>query len=472
MTEEIAKGLETREKKGFKLPHIFVLLTGIIILCSVASWVLPAGEFERATNEAGRTIVVAGTYHTVASTPVGIFATVRAIYGGMVDAAGVVFFVFIAYASISILISTGAFNGLVSGLLRVFEGKARVAIIPIFILILGIASSTIGLFEEALPFVPIFVGIAIAMGYDAIVGMAIVGLGVGLGYSGAVMNPFTVGIAQSIAELPPMSGAAYRAVCHLSMVVVASLYTIRYALKIQADPTKSLVYGEDFSRLAMDEKTLATHPFGIKEKLVLLVFAAGIVSIVYGAKVYGWYFEEICAVFLLMAAAAAVIMGWGPNIFAEKMVAGLSDITMACMMIGLARGILVVLREGHIIDTVVYGMSIPLSNLSSWLAGEAMLIMQTLLNFLIPSGSGQASTSMPIMAPLSDLLGVSRQVAVLAFQFGDGISNILWPTAFAPVIAGLAGVRIGTWWRWFVPLFMWILLTQMVLVAVGVWIGW
>jgi uncharacterized ion transporter superfamily protein YfcC len=463
---------EKQEKKGFKLPHIFVLLVGIIIFCALASWILPAGEFDRVKNAAGRTVAVAGTYHTVEPTPVGPFLMVKSIYGGMVDAAPVLFFVFIAYASISVLISTGAFNGLVAGLLKVLEGKSRVAVIPIFILILGIASSTIGIFEEALPFVPIFVGIAIAMGYDAIVGMAIVGLGVGLGYSGAAMNPFTVGIAQSIAELPPMSGAGYRIVCHLSMIAVASLYTIRYALKVQADPTKSFVYGEDFSRLAMDEKTLAEHPFGTREKLVLLTFIAGIVSIVYGAKVHGWYFEEICAVFLLMAAVSAAVMGWGPNLFAEKMAAGLTDITMACMMIGLARGILVVLREGHIIDTVVYGMSLPLAGLSNWVAAEAMLVMQTLLNFLIPSGSGQAATSMPIMTPLADLLGVSRQVAVLAFQFGDGISNILWPTAFAPVIAGLAGVKIETWWRWFVPLFMWILLTQMALLAVGVWIGW
>ena len=145
---------------------------------------------------------------------------------------------------------------------------------------------------------------------------------------------------------------------------------------------------------------------------------------------------------------------------------------MASMMIGISRGILVVMRQGHIIDTIVYYMSLPLTDLAPWLAAEAMLILQTLLNFLIPSGSGQAATSMPIMTPLSDILGVSRQVAVLAFQFGDGISNILWPTAFAPVIAGLGGVKLETWWRWFVPLFLWILVTQMVLIAIGVAIGW
>ncbi|MDR3165378.1 MAG: AbgT family transporter, partial [Synergistaceae bacterium] len=458
---------ETVEKKGFKLPHIFVLLVGIIFICAIASWVLPAGEFERAQNAAGRTVVVPGSYHAVEQSPVSLFGAVKAIYSGMVDAAGVVFFVFLAYASISILLSTGAFNGLVAGLLRLFKGKFRAIIIPFFIILMGAASSTIGMFEEALPFIPVFVGIAIAMGYDAIVGIAIISLGVGLGFSGAAMNPFTVGIAQDIAELPPMSGAWYRVVCHLAMIAVGSVYTVRYALKVQQDPTKSLVYGEDFSKLAMDEKSLAEKPFGIREKLVLLDFLALLAFVVYGCKNWGWYFEEICAAFIITAIVAAAIMGWGPNVIADKMVSGLGEITMACMMIGIARGILVVLRQGHIIDTVVYGMAMPLAGLPTWLAGEAMLILQTLLNFLIPSGSGQASTSMPIMVPLSDILGISRQVAVLAFQFGDGISNILWPTAFAPVVAGLGGVKLGTWWKWFVPLFMLILLTQMVLVAIG-----
>jgi uncharacterized ion transporter superfamily protein YfcC len=460
------------EKKKFRLPHIYVLLVSIIFLCAIASWILPAGEFDRTQNAAGRTVVVAGTWHPVAPSPVGPFGAVRAIYGGLVDAAGVVFFVFVAYASISLLLSSGAFNGLVAGLLKVFRGKSRAVVIPIFMIIMGVGASTVGIFEEALPFIPIFAGIAIAMGYDAIVGVAIIGLGVGLGYSGAVMNPFTVGIAQSVAELPPMSGWGYRLICHLSMVVVGALYTMHYAMKIQADPTKSLVYGEDFSKLAMDEKTLSEQPFGLREKLVLLAFGAMIVLVVYGTQAYGWYFEEICAVFLIMGAVTAIIMGWGPNQVAEKMVGSLCDVTMACMMIGLARGILVVLRQGHIIDTVVYGLSIPLAGLPNWLAGEAMLLTQTLLNFLIPSGSGQAATSMPIMTPLADVLGVSRQVAVLAFQFGDGISNILWPTAFAPVVAALGGVKLGTWWKWFVPLFGWILLTQMVLVAVAISIGW
>lgn len=463
---------EENKAKKSRMPHIYVLIVCIILACAAASWVLPAGEFDRVKNEAGRMVVVPGTFHTVESTPVGLFGAIKAIYTGMVNAGSVVFFVFIAYASISIMISTGAFNGLVAGLLKLFKGKARTAVIPIFITIIGAASSTIGLFEETLPFIPIFVGISIAMGYDAIVGMAIVALGAGLGYSGAAMNPFTVGTAQGIAELVPMSGAGYRVICHIAMITVASIYTMRYALKIEADPTKSLVYGGDFSKFEMDEKALEEHPFGIREKLVLLTLAAGIAVVVYGSKVHHWYFTELCAVFICMGVISAVLMGWGPNIIAEKMASGFSEIAMACMMIGLARGILIVLQEGHIIDTVVYGMSLPLAAFPRWVAGEAMLVMQTLLNFLIPSGSGQAATSMPIMAPLSDLLGISRQVAVLAFQFGDGISNILWPTAFAPVICGIAGVKLEKWWKWFVPLFLLILLTQAVLIAVAIRIGW
>lgn len=459
------------EKKS-RMPHIYVLIVCIVLVCMVGSWVLPAGEFDRMENDSGRVVVVPGTYHAIEQTPVGPFNAVKALYTGMVNAGGVVFFVFISYASIQIIISSGAFNGLVAGLLKIFKGKARVAIIPIFIAIIGTASSTIGLFEETLPFIPIFIGIAIAMGYDGLVGMAIVAIGAGLGYSGAAMNPFTVGVAQGIAEVAPMSGAGFRVICHLAMIVVASIYVIRYALKIQADPTKSIVYGTDFSKFAMDEKSMEEHPFGIREKLVLLTLAAGIVVIVYGSKVHHWYFEELCAVFIIMAVVASFIMGWGPSKIAEKMAAGFSDIAMACMMIGLARGILMVLQEGHIIDTVVYGMSVPLSYLPSWLAGEAMLIIQTLLNFLVPSGSGQAATSMPIMAPLADLLGISRQVAVLAFQFGDGISNILWPTAFAPVICGIAGIKIDKWWKWFVPCFLLILLTQMIMIAIAIGIGW
>lgn len=457
------------EKKGFQLPHIYVLLILIISLCAAASWILPAGEFDRVANEAGKLLVVPNTYKAVESSPVGIFQLLQSLYNGMVDSGSVIFFVFLSYASIGLIIKTGAFNGLVAGLLKRLQGKARVIIIPIFITVIGVSSSTIGLFEETFPFIQIFVGIAIAMGYDAIVGLAIVALGAGLGYAGAVMNPFTVGMAQSIAQVPQMSGAGFRIFCHVCMIAVASAYTMRYALKIQNDPTKSLVYGMT-SNSDMNAEDLENHPFGIREILVLSTLAAGICVIVYGTKVHGWYFSELSAVFLAMGIISSAIMGWRPNDIAEKIAASFKDIAMACMMIGLARGILVVLQDGKIIDTVVYGLSIPLSTLPRWIAAEAMLLVQTFLNFLIPSGSGQAVVSMPIMTPLADLLDIPRQVAVLAYQFGDGLSNIMWPTAFAPVICGIAGIKVEKWWKWFVPLFGLLVLTQMALIAIAMFV--
>ena len=458
--------------KKSRIPHIYVLLFGIILCCVLASWILPAGEFDRQPNAAGRMLVVPGTYHTVEANRIGLFQGLIDIYNGMVDAGGVVFFVFISYAAIGLIIKSGAFNGLVGSMLKRLTGNSKVMIIPLFMILVGSTSSTIGLFEETLPFIPIFVGIAMAMGYDAIVGMAIISLAAGIGYSGAAMNPFTVGIAQGIAEIQPMSGAGYRVFCHLAMVAVASIYTMRYALKVQKDPTKSLVHGDDFGDLRMDPEDLVKHPFGVREKLVLLVLVLGIGAIVAGSKLKGWYFPELCAVFLIMGLLSSAIMGWRPNDVATKVADSFAEIAMACLMIGLARGILVVLKDGKIIDTVVYGLSMPLSALPRWMAAEFMLVIQTLLNFLIPSGSGQAATSMPIMAPLSDLLGISRQVAVLAFQFGDGLSNILWPTAFMPVICGLAKIRIDKWLRWFVPLFGLLFLTQMGCIALALAINY
>lgn len=459
--------MSTDKKRTFKLPHIFVLLTGIIIVCAILTWILPAGEFNRQTNAAGTEVVVPGTYHTVDSSPVGPFETLKSLYNGMLNGGGVIFFVFIAYAAIGLIISTGAFNGLVAGLLKILKGKARAVIIPIFILVLGCISSTIGVFEEAFPFIPIFVGIAIAMGYDALVGLGIVALGVGLGYSGAVMNPFTVGMAQDIAGIPQMSGIGFRIICHVVMIIVASTLLIRYALKIQADPTKSYVYGDDFSHMEMDPQGIEHHSFGIREKAVLAVLALGVVVIVWGVKTKGWYFEDLSAVFLLMGIISSFIMGWGPDTIAQKMAASFTDIAVACMIIGFSRGILVVLQSGHIIDTIVYGISIPLGKFPAWIASELMLVVQTLLNFLIPSGSGQAVTSMPIMAPLADLIGVSRQVAVLAFQFGDGLSNIIWPTAMAPIMCGIAGIKIEKWWKLIVPIFLALIVTQGILIAVA-----
>ena len=469
----MSKGPKIGEKKKFNLPHTFIILFAIIVICAILTWIIPAGSFDYMENADGRQVAIAGTWHEVDDvSPVGPFRVFELVYEGMVDAADISFLVFITYASVVFVIKSGAFDGAVAALLKVFKGKSSLITIPVFMLIIGLGSSTIGMFEEWLPFIPVFAAIYVGMGYDALVGLAVIAFGAGMGYSGAMMNPFTVGVAQGIAEVTYMSGSGYRLICHLCMWAVAAAVTMKYAAKVHDDPTKSYLYGTKLEEISTDKAVdVENLEFGIKQKLVLADLIITILLVVYGVIKLGWYFSQICGIFLIMAIVCAIIMRWDLNTIGTTFAVGFQEATTAAIMIGIARGVKLVLVEGGIIDTVVYGFTLPLSHLPAWLSAVAMLIMQTLLNFFIPSGSGQAAVSMPIMAPVADLLGITRDTAVLAFQFGDGLSNIIWPTAYAAVMAGLAGVPLEKWWKFAFKLFGLIIIVQAILMVVAVAIG-
>lgn len=451
-----------------KVPHTYVLLFSLIILAVVGSYVLPAGQFDRVKDEVThKTIVVPGSYKHVEQTPVSFFNTFISIQKGMIDAGSVVFFVFLVYASFYVVMQTHALHAFIGWLLRVMEGR-EILIIPVFMYLFALGGSIFGMFEETFGFIPLFVGLAIAMGYDAIVGMSMVSFGVAMGFAAAFMNPFTVGLAQKFAELPLFSAMGFRIVSWFVLVTMAVLWTMRYARKVKADPTKSLMYGVDMGSLALDHDELLQSKFTGRDKLVLgyVIFIIGL--LVWGVIKKGWYFNEIAGLFLIMGVFAGFISGMKPSELARCYVEGLKDITFGALVIGLSRGILIVMREGNIIDTVIYGLAQPLSLFPKWVAAEGMLFIQTLINFFIPSGSGQAATTMPIMAPLADLLGITRQTAVLAYQYGDGFSNILWPTTLLPVICGIARVPIEKWWKYFVPFFLLLLPVQMIFMAAAV----
>ncbi len=455
-----------------KVPHTYVLLFCLIILAVVGSYVLPAGQFQRIEDpNTGRTVVVAGSFETVEQSPVSFFDTFIAIQKGMIDAAAVVFFVFLVYASFYVVMQTHALHAFIGWLLRVMKGR-EILIIPVFMYLFALAGSIFGMFEETFGFIPLFVGLAIAMGYDAIVGMSMVSMGVAMGFAAAFMNPFTVGLAQKFSELALFSGMGFRIMSWFVLVTMAVLWTVRYALKIKKDPTKSLMYGVDMGSLAFDHDELIKSEFTGRDKLVLgyVVFIIGL--LIWGVITKGWYFNEIAGLFLIMGIFAGFMAGMKPSELAGCYVEGLKDITFGALVIGLSRGILIVMQEGNIIDTVIYGLAQPLSAFPRWVAAEGMLLIQTLINFFIPSGSGQAATTMPIMAPLSDLLNITRQTAVLAYQYGDGFSNILWPTTLLPVICGIARVPIEKWWKYFVPFFLILLPVQMLFMALAVFIGY
>ena len=328
-----SSGPKVGQKKKFELPHIFAILFAIIIICTILTWIIPAGTFDYVENEDGRNIAVAGTWHPVDDVdPVGPFRMLGLVYEGMIDAADIIFLIFITYASTTFIIKSGAFDGLVGFLLKIFKGNSSVITIPVFLIALGAGSSTVGMCEEWYPFVPVFVTLYMGMGYDAMVGLGVVALAACCGYAGAFMNPFTVGVAQGIAELPYMSGALYRILCHAIFIIIASFFLMRYASKVKNDPTQSVLYGTDLAPVDTSEMDIEHLQFTTRQKLVLLDLVVAVAVIVFGVFKFGWYLSEICAIFLLMAFIAAIIMKWNINKVGEMFAAGVTDAAVAATM--------------------------------------------------------------------------------------------------------------------------------------------
>lgn len=441
------------EKKKLKVPHVYVLLIAIILVCSALTYIIPAGNYEMMTieTESGtRDVVDPSTYHNTESTPVSLMQFLSSIPRGMNESAGIIFFIFIVGGSFGVLQDTGAIEAGLGKLTRIFAGKETL-LIPVIMIAFAFAGSVIGMAEETLPFIPIMVSLCIALGFDSMTGTAIVLMGAGAGFAGAFMNPFTVGVAQGIAELPLFSGMGFRIVVFVVMVGIAIAFVMRYAGKIKKNPQLSSMYEIDKAR--EDNLDLGNlHEFGGREKAILLVFVIAIVLLVYGVITYGWYFNEISALFLGMAIIVSLIGRMGFNGFAESLGKGMAAVAAGALIVGFARGILVVLTDGNIIHTILYAAANMLSTLPSAITAVGMYIFQCLLNFIIPSGSGQAAVSIPILAPLADMVGVTRQTAVLAFQLGDGISNIFTPTS-GYFMAGLALAKIPwtKWAKWILP---------------------
>ena len=438
------------EKKGFPVPHVYVILLTLILLFSVLSYVIPAGQYEM-TTAGGREVVDANTYHIVESTPVTLMQLLSAVPRGMTQSAQIIFFIFIVGGAFAVLQKTGAIEAGIGKVCELLKGRTLL-LLPVIVLLFSLGGAVFGMSEETIPFVPIFVSLCIAMGYDSITGTAIVFCGAAAGYAGAFMNPFTLQVAQGIAGLPILSGMGFRIVMYVAYLILSSTFIMWYAQRVKKNPEKSPMYYEDRAREdVIDLNNL--KPFGRQEKAVLLVFLAAIVLLVYGVIRWGWYMDEISAVFMGMAIATALVARMTPNDFAVTFGAGMSEIASGALVIGFARGLLVVMTDGNILHTILHAVAGVLSGLPSMVSAIGMYVFQCLLNFLVPSGSGQAAVSIPIMAPLGDLVGVTRQTACVAFQLGDAISNIFTPTS-GFFMAGLALAKIPwtKWAKWILPL--------------------
>jgi len=458
--------------KKFRLPHTYALLFFIIVLVTILTYIVPAGEFDRAEDpKTGRIFVVADSFHNVEKSPVSPFGVFKAIPKGMEKAGYIIFFVLMIGGSFGILQGTGAIDAGIGRVVQKMQGREKL-IIPVTMFIFSLAGAMLGSAEEMLPFYPIVISLSLALGFDTITGTAMVLLGAGAGFAGAFMNPFTVGIAQGISGLPLFSGIGFRLISYSIILSVTIIYVYRYASKIQKNPELSATY-EDDSEFHKKFNLNEIPEFNNKHKLVMGVLVIGLAILAFGVVKLGFYITELTAMFLIIGILAGAVGGLKINEIAEEFVSGAKELVYGALVIGLATSIMVVMQEGKIMDTIIYGMASLVKGLPPTVSGIAMFIVQSFTNIFVPSGSGQAAVSMPIMAPMADVVGVTRQSAVLAFQFGDGFSNVISPTSgyFMAAIA-IGGITWEKWAKWMLPLFLIWSALGAALVAISVAIGY
>lgn len=440
---------------NWRMPHTYGILFFMMVLAAIASYLIPAGEFQREEVD-GRTIVVSGSYQETESSPVGFFDLFTAIPKGLSDSAEIVFYVFLVGGAFGIIQATGAIE---AGIGRVAGGLANKEklLIPVIMFIFSVLGTTMALSEEAIIFVPIGIAVARALGFDSITGTAMVFLGAAAGFVGGMFNPFTVGVAQSLAELPLFSGLAFRLVVYVVFLVFAIWYVMRYAMKVKRNPAESLVH--DLEQKVVQAEFLE---FNWRHAVIFIAITAGLAFNIYGIFKWGWFLTELAASFLIIGLLSGLIGKLGFNRSFEAFVEGMKNIAFGAIIVGFARAILVIMEQGQVIDTVIYGLTNVISMLPDELNVIGMLVVQMFISVVIPSGSGQAATTMPIMVPLTDILGIDRQVAVLAFQYGDGIMNTFVPTSASVMgVLAIAGIPFERWVK-----FTWKLVVAWTIIAI------
>ena len=447
----------------------------MVLVMAALTWIVPPGSYdyqEVDVNGRMRTIAIDGTFHYLdksEANPTGFLDYFKALYAGCVDAANIIFVIFTCAGTFGILVKTGAFHAGIGSVLRKM-GNKDIVLVPILMTIFALGGSMFGMLSEFYGFIPLLVGLGVAMGYDAMYGFAIIVLGEYVGFMGATLNPYTVGVSQAIAGVPIYSAMGFRVFCLICFILVCSAYVILYGKKIKKNPQLSVVYGEksihEFNREDLDQYKIDT-----KAILIMLDVVVTLAFLMYGMVNLGWSYGELCGLFLIMSMVAAAIDRWSPNRWVDEFISGVKTVLWGGILTGIAKAIVIVMQDAHIMDTIIFGLSSSLGNLPTMLSAQTMLIAQTILNFFIPSGSGQAAATMPIMAPLADMVGVSRQVACLAFQFGDGLSNLLWPTCGIVIVCGIGGISLQKWWKWFLPLAGILIAMQAVFIGVAMIMG-
>ncbi len=424
---------------SLRLPHPIVLLLGGVVIAALLTWVLPPGEYDRQVNPAtGREVVVAGTYHTVSAAPVGPFGAALGVPRGIIEAAEVVVVILLVGGAWVLVERAGTLGRLAGTLVRRLKGRSFWAI-PVLTVLFATMGGLENMQEEIIPLVPVLLLLGRGLGFDAITVVAMSAGAAVVGSAFGPTNPFQTGIAQKIAGLPPLSAGGLRLGMFVGGVVLWIGWTMWYAKRNRI--------AEETSGNADDLEALTG-----KDGIILATIVAPFVAYVYGALSLGWGFNELSAAFLIAGIVVGLVAGMGATGTTVAYLDGMKGLIPAALLVGLARSISVVLADGRVIDTILHGLAEPMSGASPMTAGLLMVPFHALIHVAVPSVSGQAVLTMPIMAPLADLLGFSRQVAVLAYQTGGGLMDMLTPTNGALMAILLAaGVPYQRWVRFVLP---------------------
>jgi uncharacterized ion transporter superfamily protein YfcC len=474
----------------YKIPHVFIFLFGIILFCSVLSYFVPSGSFERTTRDYGKmtqTVVTPGSYEEVPkhfsakaavfgeevegkATPISLLGVFTAIPKGLADSSVLVFFVFIIGALFTLIHHTGSINAVLFSLIAKFKERPQWLFFFVYLLVFS-GSAFMGIACETIPLIPVFLFLSKRMGYDRVFGVGLIVVPVSLGWSTGVTNPFNVQIAQIIAELPIGSGIGLRLLLYVVIAAVGFYFLMRYGNRVKRDHTLGLLKNDrfDLDEFGRFEETALSK----RHILILTFFIASYAAILFAVQTIGWGLIEMSACFIGIILIVTLISGMSGDESMAALIKGLTLMIIPALVVGVARGISVVLQEGMIIDTVLHHASAALMTLPQVLAAEGMFFFQTILNFFIPSASGQALVSMPLMTPLADILGISRQTAVLAFILGDGLSNIIIPTnGVLLAMLGIARVPFEKWFQFILPLFLVTTVVAIAFIALAITIGY
>lgn len=445
--------MKNNNKFKLRVPNTYLLIFSLLVLIAILTWIIPGGKYERSIVN-GREVVIPGSFKYVESNPQDLFDLFIAPLKGFKEAALIIGFILFVGGAFNVLTSTGAIDAFIKKLLLMHNKSPfmRAAFIPLLVILFSFGGATFGMNEEVIPFVLILVPIALALGYDSIVGVAIPLIGAHIGFASAYLNPFNVGIAQGIAELPLFSGMGYRVFCWIISTTIAIIFIANYSRKVHRNPSISLVFDIDKERKLNELNLNSEEKLTLRHKLVLLIFVLSLAGLVVGVIEFQWFIEEISALFVIMGLLAGILGGLKTDQIVSSFINGAKDLVGTAIIVALARATLVISRDANIIDTILYGLTPFVESSSPIFSAQKMFIVQAIINFFVHSGSGQAALTMPIMAPLADLTGVSRQTAILAFQFGE-YTNIIIPTSAVTMGAlTMAKVPWERWAKWVLPL--------------------